>query len=323
MLSLFLFLFWFEEPLLYSIREGFFALLFALFRFDQFSRNSLGGIFLILFGLNLCFGSIYSLLYFLFLGCGVGCGLFLHLVLLLQHAVILHCLSPDDLTPTRFNFVGFGSNFVDFSGNHGLSRLVRTPLAYGAHRLGIQFIHASGFLLNESDNGNISNCSLHQGLGHDSVQTIRISFIFRRLSGLPASFFAFVFDPIVLVNFGGKFDVEFFVRREIILFIRAIFLEVQEIQKGPDNKCYQQVDCWVNSTGDFLQNLLVETLSRRGTFITSPLESCASVRINVHSLFHHCLLILLFFVQLTFSMHKHSYRCFSDVVLLHSQDMLR
>ena len=78
------------------------------------------------------------------------------------------------LTPAWFNLIGFSPHFLNLLRNHCFCILISTPLLYGAHGLRIKFVHSGRLLLYVCDNGDISDCSLHQSLRHDSRWTLCI-----------------------------------------------------------------------------------------------------------------------------------------------------
>ena len=117
------------------------------------------------------------------------------------HILLLVCRTY--LTPTRFNFISFCSNFINFTWHHLFCHLIRSPLIDRTHWLSIQFVHASRFLLNVCYNWNISNATFHQGLCHDAMRTILLCLLSGRCwrTRSPTSGKALIFDLIILVNF--------------------------------------------------------------------------------------------------------------------------
>mmetsp|Transcript_28122 Transcript_28122/g.51220 ORF Transcript_28122/g.51220 Transcript_28122/m.51220 type:complete len:229 (-) Transcript_28122:337-1023(-) len=201
-----------EKSLFHSAVKGLFAFLLPLLLLDQVLCRLLCSQFLRSFlchnPLSLLFFCLWH--YFLFL-CNRrgGLGLFLHLMLLLQHAVVLHCLPPNNPTPTWFNIVGLRANLIHLGRYHSLGSLVRAPLFDGAHGLGVELVHTSRFLLYVRDNWNISNAPLHQSLGKNSLRTSCTISRFL-LTGFPSSFLTLGFNLIILIHSSRERKVELF-----------------------------------------------------------------------------------------------------------------
>mmetsp|Transcript_119070 Transcript_119070/g.333593 ORF Transcript_119070/g.333593 Transcript_119070/m.333593 type:complete len:226 (-) Transcript_119070:145-822(-) len=215
-------------------------------------------------------------------------------MLIFEHVVILHSLSPDDLAPTRLNLVGLRSNLVDLGRHHRFSCLICFPLLHRAHRLSVQFIHSRRLLLYMRHDRDVSNGTFHQSLSQHPMRTVWVRLV-RGLTRNPASrLLDFLFDCIILLNFSGEFQVKLFsvqIREEIVALVsRSTIVNEQE---ETENSCHnQQIEHRIRLC--FCRCFLERSLSPSilggrhcRLFASITFKGRASIRVHVHSLFCH------------------------------------
>mmetsp|Transcript_13453 Transcript_13453/g.22929 ORF Transcript_13453/g.22929 Transcript_13453/m.22929 type:complete len:292 (+) Transcript_13453:176-1051(+) len=196
------------------------------------------------------------------------------LLFLFEHVVVLHGLSPDDLAPTRFNFISLGPNFLHLSADHCLRSLIALPLLHTAHTLRIQLVHPGALPLYVGHDGNIGNATFHKRLGKHTMMCAGLSAL-HGLTRFPSISLAFALHLVIFVHGRGKLEVEFVtieIREEVVHFgILPFFAHLEEDEDyNETDDGEREVEGGVCALDDFLGGVGVHF----GHFLAASSGSC-------------------------------------------------
>mmetsp|Transcript_34466 Transcript_34466/g.65617 ORF Transcript_34466/g.65617 Transcript_34466/m.65617 type:complete len:253 (-) Transcript_34466:349-1107(-) len=212
-------------------RKGLLTILFPLLLFHQIVSHlfSIGNP--CLFGVHLLFDCIVACLFrrtfvifrlFLFSDSSMLCHLlgFSLFFFLFKHVVVLHGLSPYNLTPTRLNLVRFCPDLLHLCAHHRFRSLITLPLLDTTHTLRIQLVHPCTLPLYVAHDGNVSNTALHQRLCQLAMVPTGLSALCD-LAGFPPVRFAFALHVIIFIHGRRQLEVEFVaikIGKEVVYF---------------------------------------------------------------------------------------------------------
>mmetsp|Transcript_43639 Transcript_43639/g.92778 ORF Transcript_43639/g.92778 Transcript_43639/m.92778 type:complete len:200 (+) Transcript_43639:429-1028(+) len=199
--------------------------------------------------------------------------------------MVLHCLSPDHLTPTRLDLVRLCPDLLHLGAHHCFRGLIALPLLHAAHALRIKLIHPRAFPLYVAHDGNVSDAPLHQRLGEHAVVCGGRPAL-NCLARLPTVCLALALDLVILVHSRGQLEVEFVpveVGEEVIdLGVPPLFAHLEEEEdRDKCNDGQREIESGIDALGDFLGPVagvhVVHVLagrSRRTCPVAGVIERC-------------------------------------------------